>query len=134
VQTRQLTIPYIRRVLIIVDGARGVKIVSRVRYRRITEVVCIRCRTAGALCDIVITSHMIEHYVDVNPYAGVVTPANHLLKFVRRARPRLPDIRYRLVTFPPWSIAYDHILLDRRNLRQFNNLGILIYLMIHMDQ
>jgi hypothetical protein len=67
----------------------------------------------------VIAGHVVEHNVDVNPHAGVVAAAHHLREFLRRARSRVPDVGYRLVAFPPWSVAYDHVFLNWRNLRQF---------------
>lgn len=91
--------------------------ISLVRHRRIAEIVGTGVRATGTLRIIVIAGHVVEHHVDVNPYAGVVTPAHHLREFLRRARSRVPDIGYRLVTFPPWSVAYDHVFLNWRNLR-----------------
>lgn len=124
VQTRQFAVSHVRRILVIVNGAGCVKIISSVRYCRITEVECIRCRTAGTHCDFVIAGHVVEHHVDVNSHIGVVTSANHIFELIRCTRSRTPDVGYRLIALPPWSVVYNHVLLYRRNLQQFT--GILI--------
>jgi len=119
VQAGQFAVSHIPRVVVVGDGAGEVKIMPAVGYGRVAEFVRVRFGATGAHRVIVIAGHVVEHNVDVNPYAGVVAAAHHLREFLRRARSRVPDVGYRLVAFPPWSVAYGHVFLNWRNLQQF---------------
>lgn len=120
VQTDQFAKSYVELIVVVVDGTRRiVKICACVRHCRIAKVKSVRRRAAGAPCILVIGSHVIEHYVDENSHVDVVAPANHVPEFLRRTRSRVPDVRYRLITFPPRSVGYNYVFLNRGNLQQF---------------
>lgn len=133
VQTDQFAVSHINRILIVRDGARRVKMISRVRYRRVIEDVGVCFRTAGSECGLVGAGHVIEHHVYVNPHAGVVTPANHLRELLRCTRSRVPDVGYRLIAFPPRPVPYNYVFLDRRDLRKLTGVSNHPFAILHED-
>lgn len=113
VETNQLAIPHVCRVVVIVHCATSVEIFDGVGHLRIVEVIRVRPRVSCSVCVVPITGHMVHYNVHIDPYTRFVASRHHIDELFSRARSRDPFVGNRLITFPPWPLVDHNVLLYR---------------------
>lgn len=92
------------------------KVLRVVWHLIVLEFVRVRPGHSSAVGVVPVAGHVIQNSVHVNSDAGFVASRDHVDKLLLRAGPRDPQVRNRLVTFPPWPVVDHQVLLQRRYL------------------
>ena len=82
----------------------------------VLEFVRVRPGVSSAVGVVPVAGHVIQYSVHVNSDTGFVASRDHVDELLLRAGPRGPQVRNRLVTFPPRPVVDHQVLLQRRHL------------------
>lgn len=92
------------------------KMLRVVGHLIVLQFVSVRFGVSSAMGVVPVARHVIHNRVHVNSDTDFVASRGHVDELLFRAGPRDPQVRNRLITFPPWPVVDHQVLLQRRHL------------------